>query len=99
MKIYIAGAISSNPDYEKQFKAAEEKLKTEGHAVVNPVKNWGFGYKEYIDMGLCELMRCEAIYLLEGWKSSPGANLELHYANTVGLQIYEQHKNHIIKRS
>lgn len=92
MKIYIAGAISSDPDYEKQFKAAEEKLKAEGHAVINPVKNEGFEYKEYIDMGLCELMRCEAIYMLQGWEKSPGANLELRYAETVGLQIFEQTK-------
>ena len=99
MKIYIAGAISSNPDYEKQFEEAEKILTEEGHAVINPVKNFGFEYKEYIDMGLCELMRCEAIYLLQGWEKSSGANLELRYALTVGLQIYEQHENHIKKRS
>ena len=93
MKVYIAGAISSNPNYEKQFEEAERSLLEEGHAVINPVKNEGFDYKEYIDMGLCELMRCEAIYLLEGWEKSPGANLELTYALTVGLQVYEQTKN------
>ena len=93
MKVYIAGAISSNPNYEKQFEEAERSLLEEGHAVINPVKNEGFDYKEYIDMGLCELMRCEAIYLLEGWEKSPGANLELTYAITAGLQVYEQTKN------
>ncbi len=88
MKIYIAGSITDNPDYEKQFKQAEKKLISEGHAVINPVKNLGFNYREYIDMGLCELMRCDAIYLLPGWEKSPGANLELRYAEVVGLQIF-----------
>lgn len=87
MKIYIAGAISGNDNYLEQFKKAEEKLLAEGHAVINPVKNLGFDYKEYIDMGLCELMHCEAIYLLEGYSNSTGALVEKHYAETVGLKI------------
>lgn len=88
MKIYIAGAITNNPDYKEQFAEAEKKLIAEGHAVVNPVKNLGFEYKDYIDMGLCELMHCEAIYLLPGWTQSRGAFLEASYASTVGLKIF-----------
>ena len=88
MKIYIAGAISDNQNYIEQFAEAEKKLIAEGHAVINPVKNLGFSYKDYIDMGLCELMHCEAIYMLPGWEKSNGANLEYTYAVTVGLKIY-----------
>ncbi len=90
MKIYIAGQISNNPNYESQFAEVEKELTEQGHAVINPVKNLGFNYKDYIDMGLCELMRCEAIYLLKGWQKSKGAKLESTYAKTVGLQIYEE---------
>jgi len=87
MKVYIAGAITDNPNYEEQFKAAEERLKESGHAVINPCKNEGFTYREYINMGLCELMHCDAIYLLKGYENSTGATLEHDYARTVGLKI------------
>ena len=90
MKIYIAGAITNNPNYVEQFAAAEKKLIAEGYAVINPVKNSGFTYPEYIDMGLNELMRCDAIYMLKGYENSQGAKLELMYAVTTGKKVFSE---------
>ena len=89
MKVYIAGKITGNPDYIKQFAEAEEELKASGHTVLNPVKNKGFSYKEYIDMGLCELMKCDGIYLLDGWQESSGARLEFLYAMVTDMVVVE----------
>lgn len=88
MKLYIAGPITGVPDYEERFRKAEEDLKAMGHTVINPVKDKGFTYKQYIDMGLCQLMQCDAIYMLKGYEKSKGARLELAYAATVGMDAY-----------
>lgn len=92
MKIYIAGRITGNELAYEQFQMAEEWLLKIGHAPLNPMKNLGFSYKDYIDMGLMELSKCDALFMLENeWEESDGANLEFHYANTVGMMVLREH--------
>ena len=37
-KIYIAGAITNNPDYIRQFTQAEDTLKKKGFEVLSPIR-------------------------------------------------------------
>ena len=90
MKIYIAGPITNVPNHKTRFAIAEKLLTSLGHTVINPVKNDGFTYKEYIDMGLCELMRCNAIYMLKGWEKSNGARLEYTYAKVTNMKVFRE---------
>lgn len=95
MKIYIAGRITGNENAEEEFRSAELWLLELGHVPLNPMKNIGFDYKEYIDMGLMELSKCDAIFLLNEWEDSQGAVLEYNYACTVGiLLLYQSVEEH-----
>lgn len=98
MKIYIAGAITNNPDYKEQFIAAEQLLRAAGHEVLNPIRNTGEVYKDFIDKGLAQLQKCEAICMLPGYEESRGATLELKYAETVGLQIIEMQEGKAMRK-
>ena len=96
MKIYISGKITGTSDYIERFAAAEKRLKIDGHKVVNPAKKnigregmtWGWYMRRCIKW----LVDCEAIYLLRGWRKSPGARLEQQIAVALGMVIFSQEK-------
>ena len=91
MKIYISGKITGNDKAEQQFKSAEERLIKQGHEVVNPFnlphnhsKNW----KDYMKEDIKAMMDCDAIFMLKGYKTSTGANLELSLARELGMLVF-----------
>lgn len=87
MKIYIAGAITSDPDYKQKFKSAEKDLRFRGHDVVSPIYHSGPKYKDYLIQGLAALSGCDAVYLLSDYAASPGAQLELRLATLLGIRV------------
>ena len=89
MTIYISGPMAGIEGYEKNFKAAEEKIRESGHEVVNPAEIDGEGMtrEELLMLDLWMLEECNAIYMLKGWQQSCGANREYGFALAKGMGV------------
>jgi len=94
MRIYIAGKITGELDYKEKFKKAEDKLKEMGHIVVNPTMlPDGLGaHRDYMDICITMLGKCDAIYLLKGYEGSPGAMQEAIHAYEHNKRIFYEEK-------
>ena len=90
MRVYIAGKITGNPDYEDQFAEAENKLRADGFDPINPAVNPEQpSWSDYMRVSMRQLLSCDAIALLDGWQQSKGASLEAHVAESLQmLRIY-----------
>ena len=85
MKTYISGSITGTDDFMERFAKAEKGLAEQGYSVVNPAKvnaqlPEDTNYEEYMKMSFCMLDMCDAIYMLDGWEESRGANRKYGYA-------------------
>lgn len=94
MKIYISGAISGLPKeaYERRFGAVTKNLRELGHEVISPIENEcpSDDWCEQMLECLHKLVGCDTIYMLEGWKGSTGAKIEMQFAMMKGLKIIEE---------
>lgn len=83
MKIYIAGKITGNPDYKRQFFSAERILKEKGHCIMNPARigeGEEFSWNDYMKVSKAMQKVCECVYFIPGWTESKGAQKEFRRA-------------------
>lgn len=79
-KIYIAGKITSDPEYKAKFDAAEEEYKKRGYIVLNP--SWmpqGMQPADYMRICFAMIDTADVVAFLPGYETSPGAQLELQH--------------------
>lgn len=92
MKIYISGKISGTnlTETRKRFAAVAKVMKRIGVEPVNPLEN-GLSehdtWEAHIAKDIADLLKCKAIYMLQGWQDSKGARIEHYIATEIGLPI------------
>lgn len=93
-KIYISGQITG---IEKEapllFAEAELQLIERGFEVINPMTvphKHDLSWLNYMKVDIMALMDCSAIYMLDNWTNSKGAEIERKLAIDLGYKvIYE----------
>jgi hypothetical protein len=82
MKVYLAGRDDfSHPE----FQPAADKLRAQGHEVVNPAEIKGHNLKA----GLARVLQSETVAVLPNWQRSLTARALVAAAHATGLTVFE----------
>jgi hypothetical protein len=91
-RIYISGPMTGLPELNfPAFHAAAAQLRAADFNVLNPAEinpDSGMSWQACMRADIKALCDCDAIVLLPGWQRSKGAQLELHLAHRLELDIY-----------
>lgn len=91
-KVYISGAIAHYDLKERMatFDHAARYLSIKGYEPVNPFENGvsqDAHWMERMRVDIALLLKCDCIYMLQGWELSKGAKLELDVASSCGIKV------------
>lgn len=90
-RVYIAGPMTGLPGLNfDAFNAEAARLRAEGHEVINPAEinpDHEMPWAQCMRRDIAELVKCNAIYMLPGWKASKGATLEHHIAERLEMLV------------
>jgi len=94
-RIYISGKITGMESKARQlFEAKEQELREQGYEPINPMKlpvNHDKSWEAYMRECVKALCDCGSIYMMNNYRESKGANIELLVASYLGLTIiYEE---------
>jgi len=83
-KIYIAGKITGNSNYQKEFADAKAQLESQGYIVLNPASlPEGMSKADYMRICFAMIDTADVVAFIEGFDESPGAMLELDYCKYI----------------
>ena len=92
-KIYIAGKVSglSIESVLKKFANAQAEIEDLNFKAINPiavVNDWECDWHTAMKLCIKALMDCDAIVVLDDYKTSDGAKIELELSKRLGITIF-----------
>ena len=94
MMIYISGPMTGLPDNNREaFARAATMLRADPRftEVISPAEldhAPGATWADFMRRDIEELVKCDAIYLLDGRKTSRGAQLEMQIAEALCMEFF-----------
>ena len=98
--IYLSGPITGRlrREYMADFACHAVLWKSRGYRVRNPAAFFkpGWTWVRYMRRDLAMLVKCDAIAMLQDWRESRGARLEVHVAMVLKMPVYDSASGHFI---
>jgi hypothetical protein len=91
--LYLSGPMSGLPNLNREaFNEAAKLLRKKGYKVINPPEldryNPQRSWEGCLRRDITELMACDKIATLPGWKKSRGATLEVYIGKALKYKIH-----------
>jgi hypothetical protein len=94
-RVYIAGPMTGIQDLNyPEFNQVAHALRDLGYHVENPAENTPpacGSWEGYMRLAVAQLVTCDEIHMLRGWKQSRGALVEHQLAVDLGLLVSGAH--------
>lgn len=101
MRVYLCGPMTGLPEFNyPAFHAAAARLRAKGYEVLSPAEYQQRAYKGtprpandtpwrvWLKRGLRFMLKCDAVFVLDGWEKSRGASLEVQIARELEMPVY-----------
>ena len=89
--VYLSGPMTGIPNYNREaFNDAARRWEGAGFKVNNPARlEHGYDRTYYMREAVKSVLAADALVVLDGWKASVGAVLEVVIAGALGTPVYE----------
>jgi len=94
MRVYISGPMTGIPGHNRRaFNKAAKRLRKVGYKVINPAEmdhnlKKPLPWVQCLRRDIAQVVKCDGIALLPGWKDSRGAHLEVYIAKKLDMEVH-----------